>query len=174
MGTGEGLCRIVSCWVMRNSAGAAIMFTQTFSRTVGEIYWRVCGAVSVRSEGWYIQTVVAWMGEIYHTGWVIFEQPVGRVQTLQWPISKLFPSVCLPACKHTSPSASLELVLLSLFTLIKNTYFSLSVSSFGSNYFNWDQRSTQNGLKFEIWQKRSMHGQFSCVCSCIWSFHDLV
>lgn len=60
VGIGEGS---MSRWVTRNSAGAAIMFTQTFSRAPGQIYWR-----ALRADCWYNQQLFEWVDEIYQSG----------------------------------------------------------------------------------------------------------
>lgn len=102
------------------------------------------------------ENVPNWMCDF----WVTVLKPSGRVWALHWPTSKLFPSACLSACKHTSLSARLSLtVLLDLFTFVKYTYLSPSASNF--YHCNGEQRSTQNCQKFDIWHQWSIRVQFS-------------
>lgn len=109
VGIGEGFCRIVSCWLMRNSAGAAIVFTQTFSRTAGEIYWRVCRTVRTRTEGlihpdsrwvngW---SLTDWTCDFWATSWRSSDENSSHLfvylHVNQHPEVQGFLCVCLPS-----------------------------------------------------------------------------
>lgn len=88
VGIREGSGRNVSCWIMRNSAGAAIMFTQTLSRTAGKIYWKVCRTVTSRQK-------MSERGKFTRLSMQFLEQPAGRVKAFHRQILKLFPFVYL-------------------------------------------------------------------------------